>query len=99
MNSYPCPRCGKEPERWFPSFFFEFSWTRFDTTFFICHNCRVIYMDRALIREHVKTFKKLQSPSIRTIYKKVIEEMEKILLSLQNQRQYRFIRKYKKPPN
>ena len=56
-------------------------------------------MDRALIREHVKTFKKLQSPSIRTIYKKVIEEMEKILLSLQNQRQYRFIRKYKKPPN
>lgn len=58
-------------------------------------------MDRTLIREHVKMFKKLRSPSIRTIYKKVIEEMEEMLSSLQNQRmhQYRFIRRYRKPPD
>lgn len=91
-----CPLCKEGAEINIACLFFDFSWARFDIPYFTCNHCKIIFMDRQLIRELIQPKREgRRTPNKKVIYKKIIDEMMEIF----TQRPFRIVTRYRKPPN
>jgi len=91
-----CPLCKEEAETNIACLFFDFSWARFDIPYFTCNHCKIVFMDRQLIREIIQLKRgEGRTPNKKMIYKKIIDGMMEIF----TQRPFRIVTRYRKPPN
>jgi hypothetical protein len=76
-----CPDCKKEPSQGNLLFIPPRSFRRMDVPYFMCSDCRIIYVDKEKIKQYVRWWKKLafikrHLPSNKVLYKMALEQAE-----------------------
>lgn len=102
-----CPKCSQEPSIANAIYVTPYSAERWDLIYFMCSPCRTIYIDRELIKRHVRewrdrAYSKKNMPPLKVLYKTALDYLESAVLYCVERIGYehaRFIRKKLKAEN
>lgn len=82
-----CPKCGKKREPSWACLITNYSIQRLDLPYFLCGDCRLMHIDKRLLRNIVSHWRKnskyAQTFPFKRIYAEVAEYMEEVIRTME----------------